>query len=210
MIQQIETSAQLAYKEYHRINCNNSVLGQHLIYVYNTIQQASSQLLRITDYKSVGFAYLLMLEGEMYKHQNNEVKQVMADNAFYLLSKAIEKYPNDITSKAYRLKLYDLSRETFNELIICALEINMSPFANMASPAWMKIRDAIYKMEIVDFFDSDKKLQEFLDYDSRKPKYEKMIQGNFFGNKSINELIIEGKHNIRKCIEWKESCYAEY
>ena len=207
MIQQIETSAQLAYKEL--LSNNDSACKEHLVYIFNTIQQASSQLLRITDYKSVGFAYLAMLEGKMY--QSDDVQQVMTDNAFYCLSKAIEKYPNDFTSKIYRLRLYNLSRKSSNELIICALEIDLNPMHNIGMPpAWMKARDEVYKMGIVDLFDTDKKLQEVLNSDNRKSQYEKMIQENFFGNTTIDTLKAEGRINIMKCIKWLESCYSEY
>ena len=207
MILQIETSAQLAYKEL--LKSNESALRQHLVYIFNAIQQASSQLLKISDYKSVGFAYLAMLEGKMY--QNDNVHQIMTENAFYCLTKAIEKSPNDFTLKTYRLMLYDLGRKSFNDLIICALEINTNPLDSFLSPAWMQVRDAIYLMEIVDLFDPDRKLQEILACKSRKPQYEKMIQESHFGiNKSKNELIAEGKYNINKCIKWLESCYSQY
>jgi len=206
MQKEIEMLAKKANMEVLSMNPNDR---KTLAEVYNKIQDSSSKLLSIDDYDNVGTAYFHMLALEM--SNDDKINYVMTINSFYCFTKGIEKTPTDFTLKRKRLMLYEDYRKQFNDLIICALDIDLNPMNRIGSiPVWMEVRDAIYKMEIVDFFDPDKRLQEDWACKHRKPEYEKMIKEDFFHNETIDTLKAEGRHNIMKCVKWLESCYSEY
>lgn len=64
-----------------------------LVHLYNEVQKASSQLLTITDYNLVGSAFCLMGSYSIFMN-NEDTRRVIADNAFYCLSKVIEQNPS--------------------------------------------------------------------------------------------------------------------
>lgn len=206
MPQQIERLAKQAIIETENFNPNaRRTLGE----LFNKVQDSSSKLLSINDYASVGSAYAYMLAQKI--SDGKKIIYLMTVNGFYCLTKAIEKSPTDYSLKRKRLMLYEISRDPFNELIMCALNISINPMDSIGStPAWMQARDAIFKMEIVDFFDTDKRLQGDWSCKNRKPQYEKMIKENHFRNKNIDELKAEGNLNITKCLKWLENCYSQY
>jgi hypothetical protein len=205
MIQQIEILAKQAVIESESFNSNARKTHSEL---FNLVQKSSNQLLRINDYAIVGTAYAYMLAEELT--DNQDILQAMTNNAFYCLSKAIEKNPTNYSLKKKRLMLYDMNKDAFNILIICALNMDLNPMGNRMYPVKMQARDAIYKMEIIDLFDPDKKLQEDWVCKNKKPQYEKMLKENFFGKKTLDELKKEGQNNINKCIEWLRDCYSQY
>lgn len=89
--------------------------------LYNAIQDSSSQLLYLKNYESVGNAYMLMAKYQCFMNVE-DARRVIADNAFYCISKAIEQAPSQ-SLYIKRLTIIDTMFNDFYYTVANALDI---------------------------------------------------------------------------------------
>lgn len=121
-----------------------------LIQLYNEIQKASSQLLAVTDYNLVGSAFCLMGSYPIFMN-NEDTRRVIADNAFYCLSKAIEQNPSkEIHLK--RLAVLANFHKDFYYTIANAMDISDDDdFLFPMTPLIIKTNQYYYDIAYYDF-----------------------------------------------------------
>lgn len=121
-----------------------------LVQLYDEIQKASSQLLTVTDYDLVGSAFCLMGSYPIFMN-NEDTRRVIADNAFFCLSKAIEQNPSkEIYLK--RLAVLANFHEDFYYTIANAMDISDDDdFLFPITPLIIKINQYYYDIAYYDF-----------------------------------------------------------
>lgn len=121
-----------------------------LVQLYNEVQKASSQLLTITDYNLVGSAFCLMGSYSVFMHKE-DTRRIIADNAFYCLSKAIEQNPSkEIHLK--RLAVLANFHKDFYYTIANAMEISDGgSFLFSMTPLIIKTNRYYYSIAHYDF-----------------------------------------------------------
>lgn len=120
-----------------------------LIMLYNKIQEASSQLLTISDYNIVGSAYCLMGSYPLFMNNEN-ARRVIADNAFYCLSRAIEKEQNKAIY-IKRLSVLAYFHKDFYYTIANAMGISDSESFFQRVPLIVKTNQYYYDIAYHDF-----------------------------------------------------------
>lgn len=89
--------------------------------LFNAIQDSSSQLLYLKNYESVGNAYIMMTKYQYFMNVE-DARRVIADNAFYCISKAIRQTPSQLLY-VKRLKIIDTMFNDFFYTVANALDI---------------------------------------------------------------------------------------
>lgn len=176
-----------------------------LILLFNTVQKSSSQLLRISNYNIVGTAYLLM--GSYTCFMNNEdFRRVIADNAFYCFSKAINE---DYQNQDLRIKRL-LTLKNFHKDFYCtianAMDIDdngLDDILNITGgmPLIIKTNDYYYNMLEHDFtYISQNSIQEISPinqlYQNLKDRYG--AYNSKKGEEYINKIIAHLEENYSK------------
>ena len=144
----IEVLAKIAINHAQSNNTKEEV--KTLICLYNKVQDASSQLLTVSNYDIVGSAYCLMGSYPLFMN-NEDTRRVIADNAFYCLSKAIEKDPNK-SIYLKRLSVLAYFHKDFYYTIANAMEITDDDiFSVPYTPLIIKTNQYYYDIAFHDF-----------------------------------------------------------
>lgn len=173
-----------------------------LVQLYNEVQKASSKLLITTDYNLVGSAFCLM--GSYPAFMNNEdSRRVIADNAFYCLSKAIEQNPSkEIYLK--RLAILAIFHKDFYYTIANAMNIpdddDDDIFQISAMPLIIKTNQYYYDIAYHDF-----QKVKLTSYPEQIGRLYELV------NQQINDCDAQkGKEYIDKIVEYLTSVYQQY
>ncbi len=190
-------------------NNNINVSNSYLIQLYEEVQKSSSQLLRLSDYNSVGLAYLLMLEQEITL--NTDVLQCITDNAYYCISKSISQNPNNINYRKNRLIVFYLGETHIKPTIIDALKI---PTADFLNPTYgltnIRCRDAMHKMQIVDI-QAFPALTSVPYFKELKTKFDEMVSySHFKPDITYTEIVKSGLEHHNKLQNYLENIYKQY
>lgn len=131
-------------------NNNERAEIEALVQLYNEVQKASGQLLTVTDYNLVGSAFCLMGSYPIFIN-NEDTRRVIADNAFYCLSKAIEQN----SSKEIHLKRLAVLANFYKDFyytIANAMDISDDDdFLFPMTPLIIKTNQYYYDMANFDF-----------------------------------------------------------
>lgn len=132
---------------------------ESLINLFEFTQRRSGQLLQIPadKYNIVGSAFCLLLEFPPVRI-NEDISRAVADYAFFCISKAIDKAPDNKALYLKRASVVALSRKFFFYTVANALDIHdTDPFDIMLSaPLIVRTNDYIYAMGKFDFENANK------------------------------------------------------
>lgn len=170
-----------------------------LVQLYNKVQDASSQLLNLTNYDVVGSAYCLMGSYSLFMN-NEDTRRVIADNAFYCLSKAIDKEP---TKSLYikRLLILAFFHKDFYYTIANAMEIPDDDIFDIPRmPLIIKTNQFYYDMAYHDFL----QVGQTTYFEQNIEELYKLVK------QTDNCNAQKGKECINKIINYLESVYKQY
>lgn len=170
-----------------------------LVQLYNEVQKASSQLLTITNYNLVGSAFCLMGSYSIFMN-NEDTRRVIADNAFYCLSKAIEQNPSE-EIRLKRLAVLANFHKDFYYTIANAMDISDDDdFLFPMTPLIIKTNQYYYDMAYYDF----EKVG--------LPLYPEQIGElyNLVSQHVANCSTQKGKEYIDKIVDYLTSVYQRY
>lgn len=166
--------------------------------LFNAIQDSSSQLLHLRNYESVGNAYMLMTK---YQHFMNveDARRVIADNAFYCISKAIEQAPSQ-SLYIKRLTIIDTMFNDFFYTVANALDIpDGDIFEVPFIPLKIKANTPRFNMAYHDFKKSGL-------FNNVPPSLLKLHSAVMDGNYDIEE----GRKCIDAIVSYLENVYRRY
>lgn len=187
-------------------NSNIDKEKEALILLFNTIQKSSSQLLRVSDYNIVGTAYFLMGNHSCFMN-NEDFRRIIADNAFYCFSKAIDNVANNEYVRIKRLLMLQNFYKDFYYTIANAMNIPDDGLDDIliiggGMPLIVKTNDYYYNMLEHDFAHvSQSRVREI---DSINQLYQTLR--NRFGSYSSQK----GEEYINKIIAYLETVYSKY
>lgn len=170
-----------------------------LVQLYDEVQKASSKLLITTDYNLVGSAFCLMESYPTFMN-NEDSRRVIADNAFYCLSKAIEQNPSkEIYLK--RLAILAIFHKDFYYTIANAMNIpDDDIFQFPAMPLIIKTNQYYYDIAYHDF-----QKVKLTSYPEQIGRLYELV------NQQINDCDAQkGKEYIDKIVEYLTSVYQQY
>ena len=185
-------------------NENPAAARSSLVQIFKSVKYNPSQLKQVQDFKSLGTAFLLMLDQQISDDIDN--LQLIVSVGYLCLSKAINKEGNDPNLIKHRLLLLKMGHEPFTYTVMNALNIGGSPFGVMAQMAPLRARDAIYRMEISDLEENPTLYINIPLFKERKREFDDKIRNEFFRpEKSVTELIQTGKENHKKLYSFLEN-----
>lgn len=171
-----------------------------LVELYNEVQKSSSQLLSLTDYNIVGSAYFQMSKYNAFM-KDEDIRRVIADNAFYCFSKALER--KSIKGIHFmRLAILAHFHNDFYFTIANALNLPEYDYNDIfQTPLIIRTNKYYYDIALYDFQETE--LNSFLD-----PAIEKLYR-------LVNEKVgyydaQSGKQHIDKIVNHLESIYKQY
>ena len=186
-------------------NNNRDTEIEALANLFNTVQNSSSQMLRISNYNLVGSAFLLMADHASFMN-NEDIRRVIADNTFYCLSKAIEEDNTNGLLRMKRLMMMSVFHEDFYYTIANAMDIpdggigSFGGFGGM--PLIVRTNDYYYGI---------------IHYDLSKLKQEQInsvgvIQNLYrtLSQQGTKYNLEEGRGYINKIVKHLESIYSKY
>lgn len=189
-------------------NENPSASRSSLVQIFRSVKYNPSQLKQVQDFKSLGTAFLLMLDQQISDDIDN--LQLIVSVGYLCISKAIKKEGNNPNLIKDRLLLLRMGHEPFTYTVMNALDIGGSPFGIMAQMAPLRARDAIYRMEISDLEENPTLYINVPLFKERKREFDDKIRNDFFRpEKSITELIQTGKENHEKLYSFLEKMVIE-
>lgn len=192
---QIQEQAEKFIQEYKSQNIDNA--RAILFSIYHLVKSDPSELNILSNYNSVGIAFLTMIIEKISNDQ--DVNQMIASVGYLCLSKAIENDQGNIDLYKNRLLLLQIAHKPLIYTIILGLKINAHPLTSDGAYAPIRARDEIYKMEISDLESLPMLYEEFPIFRERKAYFSSLQQDEHFGKKlTLIELINQGKinHNI--------------
>lgn len=173
-----------------------------LVLLFNKIQDSSSLLLSISSYNVVGTAYLLMGDHIFFMRDEN-IRRVIADNAFYCLSKAISLDKKNTMLRFKRLCVLEHFHKDFYYTIANALNISNEYNPMLLSQSMpLIVRTNAYYYSIVNYDFS------FLDTTDLIEQLENLYKnGKEYGISSKNE---NAEVYIDQIVKYLENIYKQY
>jgi len=172
----------------------------YLVELFRVIHQSPNKILSISDYESIGIAYILMLEQRI--SNDEDILQIIANNAYYCTSKTIMKNASNPNYRKNRILVFHLGRDVLQHTVMAALHgDSMDIFSPSMQASWHTTQDDMRKMEFADLNSSSQLLSNQL-FAQMKSQYE-----NYFKNTSRNIIIQAGKLNHEKVFKYLENKY---
>jgi len=176
-----------------------------LIEVYHYIKKNPGELRFINDYGSIGRSFLLMLDLKLT--DDIDILQFIVSIGYLCISLAIEDTNENKVLYMDRIILLNFGHTPFSYTVMQALDLNSGfPFSISSRFADMEARDAIYKMEIIDFENNPSICQKDDFFQDRKSTLEEMIENDFFlPEKTRPNILSTGANNHRKVLSYLEN-----
>ncbi|HOX77018.1 MAG TPA: hypothetical protein PLW31_03175 [Bacteroidales bacterium] len=176
-----------------------------LVQIYRSVKSDPKQLNDISDYESLGRAFLSMLDQNL--SYDIDALQMMVSVGYLCISKAIEKDNQNILLYGDRLILLRVGHEPFKYTVMTALNLNAGGILSYhLGNSDLKARDAIYKMEIADIELNPVLYQQFDLFRERRNEFDQKIAREFFKPEMTKENVIKTGIEIhKKLLEYLEN-----
>lgn len=182
---------------------NHRAEQKNLFNMFNLVQESCSQILQIPEdqYNLVGSAFSLLLSYPQVQ-ANEDVARAIADYAFFCISKAIDKTPNNEVLHTKRVSILAETRNYFYFTIANAMELPdynpMDFFASM--PLIVRTNSYLYAMVKYDLsFMSNKH------YDGQIGELINLAQ-----NSMSNNTLEDGHKYIEKVMVYLTNTFMKY
>ena len=178
---------------------------QLLVQIYRSVKSNPGQLNEVTDFSSLGTAFLFMLDSKLSDNIDN--LQMMASVGYLCISKAIEKTPQNLNLYKDRLLLLKLGHEAFSYTVMSALDLNSGGILSISfQMSGLSARDAIYKMEIADLELHPQLYQQISLFRQMKDDFDEKIARQFFmPEKTLENVVKVGLENHKKLLKYLEN-----
>ena len=182
---------------------NNRLEQENLFNLFNLVQEKSSQLLHIPvdKYDLVGSGFCLLLEYGQVR-ADEDVSRAVADYAFFCISKAIEKEPNNKALYLKRVLVLAQTRKFFFYTVANALNIpDSNPFdITLMAPLIIRTNDYIYAMGKYDFEHGEK-----ISYGGELNEFQKLCYGQY-----VNKTAADSKEYIDSVNNYIANSISKY
>jgi hypothetical protein len=180
-----------------------------LIQIYRSVKSNPQQLKDVSDFESLGRAFLFMLDQKL--SDDIDTLRMIASVGYLCVSKAISQNPRNLNLYKDRLFIMKLGYEPLKYTVISALNI-VRRLVDWSSiiPPWMLARDAIYKMQISDLELHPQLYQQVPLFNEMKDDFDEKIGKQFFmPEKTLDNVIKSGVENHKKLLAYLENRIIE-